>query len=118
MPTNNPTGINSYDPPGPEIPYGEMQVRNAEQSLAPLAGQDAIASLTNAPRRAQRHAVQGASADAVRSPAPPTLLVPATPSPAAQVAEFWKQAAAEPGASALVQSIAQQAVESAAGGAP
>jgi hypothetical protein len=111
----NPSGVNGYEPPGPEIPYGQKQIDSAVQRLAPLAGQGTIASLTNAPRRDASHAERGTSAGAA-APAPPTLLIPATPSVDAQVAGFWQQAAAEPGSTPLIQSIAQDAAKRAAGG--
>lgn len=107
-------GLDSYTPPEIEIPYGQKQVDSAVQSLAPLAGQDATAHATNAPRRAQRHAVHGSSAGAGAAVAP-TVMVPATPSVDVQIAEFWQGAASEPGASPLVQSIARDAARAAGG---
>lgn len=113
----NPSGVNGYDPPGPEIPYGEKQINNAVQSLAPLAGQGAIASSINAPLRDQSHAVRGATASRpAASPAVSAVAVPSTPSVDVQVADFWQQAALQPGASPLIQSIAQDAAKRAAGG--
>lgn len=102
---SNPSGVNGFTPPGVETPYGEAQQNAAVQKSAPLAGQQETARGTNAPRRAQRQAVRGGAQQE-----PPAQLpgAPGQIAPDAQVALFWQQIAQTPGASPLVQQIAQE----------
>lgn len=102
----NPSGVNGFTPPAVEVPYGEAQQNAAVQRSAPLAGQQETARATNTPRRSQRQAARGQAA------AGPPPVLPGSPdqiAPQAQVAMFWAQVAAQPGASPLVQQLAQEA---------
>lgn len=103
----NPSGTNGYSPPSVEVPYGEAQQNAAVQKSAPLAGQAETAHATNAPRRGQKRAARGA-AEEPQGPPPQLPGEPARIAPDAQVAMFWQQIAQQPGASPLVQQIAQE----------
>lgn len=106
---SNPSGVNGFTPSPPDIPYGDMEQNAAVQRSAPLAGAEATAQATNAPRRAQRSAARGTRQEAAHVAAPQLPGQPDQIAPQAQVAAFWAAVAAEPGASPLVQQIAQEA---------
>lgn len=105
----NPSGVNGFTPQPPEVPYGDMEQNAAVQRSAPLAGAQETAQATNAPRRAQRSAVRGGPQEAAHVAVPQTSGRPDQIAPQAQVAAFWAAIAQQPGASPLVQSIAQEA---------
>lgn len=105
----NPSGVNSFTPPGPEVPYGSVQENATLQRSAPLAGATEAARGRNAPRRAQRTAVRGGGAEAPTGPPPQMPGQPGQIAPQAEVAMFWQLIAQQPGASDLVKSIAQEA---------
>lgn len=102
----NPSGANGYTPPAVEVPYGEAQQNAAVQKLAPLAGARETARATNAPRRSQRQAVRGGEEQ--QGPPPQLPGEPGQIAPGAEVATFWQLIAQTPGASPLVQQIAQE----------
>jgi hypothetical protein len=103
----NVTGVNGYTPPTVEVPYGDAQQNAAVQKSAPLAGQAETAHATNAPRRSQRQAARGA--DEPQGPPPQMPGQSDQITPQAQLAVFWQQVAAQPGASPLVKQLAQEA---------
>jgi hypothetical protein len=105
----NPSGVNGFTPPSVEVPYGEAEQNAAVQRSAPLAGRQETAQATNAPRRAQRQAVRGAPQETPQGPPPQMPGQPGAIAPSAEVVSFWQQIAAVPGASPLVQQIAQEA---------
>lgn len=105
----NPSGTNGFTPHPPEVPYGDKEVNAAVQRSAPLAGAQETAHATNAPRRGQRRVVRGGAQEAVHVAAPQMPGQPGQIAPQAEVATFWQAIAAVPGASPLVQQIAQEA---------
>jgi hypothetical protein len=86
--------------------YGDKQKQGDLARTAPVAGAGATASALNAPRRAQRQASRGQKPQPTMIQAPlaqPQLSYPAL------LAQSWAEIAATPGASPLVQSLAQEA---------
>ena len=100
---NNSGGANGYaGPTGAETPYGA--VKRLGQMTRGLPG----APGTNAPQQAKR-AAQGQGSEGP-PPATPGQAAAAAPTPyPAQIAQTWAALAALPGASPLVQMIAQEA---------
>lgn len=106
----NPSGQNSavnfnglvQNPPV----YGDKQKQGDLARTAPIAGGPASASMLNSARRAKNQAT---------SPSPSPQAVQGqsqtaqAPSYQAQLAQAWAEVAAIPGASPLVQSLAQEA---------
>jgi len=85
--------------------YGDKARQGDLQRTAPLAGGGAASAL-NAPRRAGSQAKSGSTpvAAPVSSPSPGPQ-----PTYRAQLAQTWAEIAAVPGASPLVQQLAQEA---------
>ncbi len=84
--------------------YGDKQKQGDLARSAPTAGGPAAASMLNTPRRAKRQATNPSAPTPVQSaPQEPT------PSYGAQLAQTWAEVAQYPGASPLVQELAQQA---------
>lgn len=95
----NPAGTNGTE--GPGNAYGAIKRATEQVRSAPLAGS---ASAINTPRRAQR----AAQKPAPQAPPPhPVDSQPMAYQP--QLAQVWAELAAVPGASPLVQQMAEQA---------
>lgn len=105
MPNNNPNGVNAFSGPNDVQPaYGDIK------KLADLTAQAGLAATAQgAPKRAQRKATGSSSRKRVAAaPTPPPGGPQHVPWQQA-VANFWQQVASEPGASPLVQELAQAA---------
>lgn len=107
MPNNNPSGVNSFQPFAPEPAYGMKTAEAQMEQAAPLPANPAL----NAPRRGARRVKRGGGSQPQPEPmvAPPHMDATQVPSYRAQLAATWAQVAATPGASPLVQQIAQEA---------
>lgn len=109
----NPSGQNSpvnFDGFVQNIPYGDKQRQGDLQRSAPVAGGSAAASPINAPRRAQRRATRPSTTTSAAAGTPIVAPPPASDiTPQATYAQLWQQIAATPGASPLVQQLAQEA---------
>lgn len=105
---NNPNGFNGTE--GVEQPYGAVKRLAQQTAAAPLPANRALAS----PKRAQRQAQRGTAPAASGSgPVPhPATALPMAYQP--QLAQVWQQIAQTPGASPLIQMIAQQVQSGAA----
>ena len=105
---NNALGINSFSGPmGEKEPiYGAVERAKVLSALAPVGSPRAV----NAPKRAQRAAVKGKTAQAAPPPMPTAPSSPQgqTASYDQSMASFWQQAAATPGASPQVIQYAQE----------
>jgi hypothetical protein len=87
--------------------YGDKARQGDLQRTAPLAGGGAASAL-NAPRRAGSQAKSGPTPEAAPVPSQPPGAAP-QPTYQAQLAQTWAEIAAVPGASPLVQQLAQGA---------
>ena len=99
----NPSGSNGQETP--DNAYGAVKKATEQVRSAPMAGS---ASAINTPRRAQR-AAQRPTGTPQAQPLPPH---PVDSQPIAyqpQLAAVWAELAATPGASPLVQQMAEQA---------
>ena len=103
-PGNNPNGSNGTE--GPDTAYGAIKRATEQTSAAPMPGNPALA----APRRAQRAAQRPTGTPQPQPPPHPIEAQPMTYG--VQIAQVWAELAAQPGASTLVQAIAQQAAQS------
>jgi hypothetical protein len=110
----NPSGQNSnlnfngfvQNPPA----YGDKARQGDLQRTAPVAGAGAAASALNAPKRSQRRATrpqQSPQQQPTMIQAPPPQ--PAQPAYQIMLANAWAEIAQIPGASPLVQQLAQEA---------
>lgn len=98
---NNSSGANGYTlPGGAESAYGSVKRLTQQTKAFPIATPGA-----NAPKQATRASQQQEAPLAHPADAVPAQAV----SPAAQYAALWAAVAATPGASPLVQQIAQEA---------
>lgn len=104
MPNNNPGGVNAFGGWGKEAPYGAIEKEKTLTRAAPLPSVPAV----GAPKQAQQRAVgkKGAAQSSAPATAPATSPSPAF-TPQMVVSQFWQEMAAEPGASPLVQLMAQ-----------
>lgn len=104
---NNPDGNNPFSGPmGEKEPaYG---VAERMKILSKIGVQSPPG--VNAPKRAQRRAVKGKGAKPQAPPPEPQIVPEAAPvaNYDQELAQFWMEMAAEPGASPLVQQIASQ----------
>lgn len=104
---NNPDGTNGFDGFGTEAPYGQGTQDARLASGAPIAGGGIASGPIAAPKRAQKQSAKPAV------PQPASGGMPEPPQPTVQspspVAQLWAGIAADPGASELVRSYAQQA---------
>ena len=87
--------------------YGDKQKQGDLARSAPTAGAAAVGSMLNSPRRAKQQAMRPQQAQAPQQ-GPPVPQGEA-PSYQAQLASAWAEIAATPGASPLVQQLAQEA---------
>lgn len=99
----NPAGSNGTEEPGNA--YGAIKRATEQVRSAPLAGS---AGAVNTPRRAQR-AAQRPTAGPQTPPPHPVDTQPVAYQP--QLAQVWAELAAVPGASPLVQQMAEQAAQ-------
>ena len=101
---NSPVNFNGFvqNPPA----YGDKQKQGDLARTAPLAGGGAAFAL-NTPRRSQKRASRPAQPQATPIIAPPQP-VP-TPQYPVMMANAWQEIASIPGASPLVQQLAQEA---------
>lgn len=103
---NNPEGTNSFDEFAPEQPYGQGTQDARLASGAPIAGGAIASGPIGAPKRAQKQSTRQPTPQAAPSGMPEPQPATQPPSP---VAQLWAGIAADPGASELVRSYAQQA---------
>jgi len=88
--------------------YGDKQKQGDLARSAPTAGGGAAGSMLNSPRRAKQQAMRPQQQQ--QSPQPQQLVPQGeAPSYQAQLASAWAEIAATPGASPLVQQLAQEA---------
>lgn len=103
---NNGSGVNGYTGPGgTETPYGAVKRLGQMTKAAPIGPVPGV----TAPKQAKRAAARGTQTE----PAPVTpdqtvMAKPQVPLPVAY-AQAWSAVAADPGASPLVQQMAQEA---------
>ena len=106
---NSPTNFQGFVQNPPQ--FGDRQRMGDLQRTAPVAGQRQAASALNSPRRGQRRAVKGGPTPqpAQLMQAPQAIVAPPSVPYQQVAAQTWAQVAATPGASLLVQQIAQEA---------
>lgn len=99
----------------PEPPYGAMKRLSDNASAAPMAGAAATAAGTNAPRRARQAAQRGDTVVKATPQEPqatgPFQLVGEDKPYEVQVAEAWRDLAADPKASPLIKQYALEAAK-------
>ena len=108
--SNNPSGVNSWEGIGTEVPYGEATKQKQLAQQAPLAGGQVAAGAINAPKNAQRATQQPQQPPQPEMhPMPPPDMVPGIPTPP-DPAAIWREIAATPGADRypILQLMAQR----------
>ena len=85
--------------------YGDKQKQGDLARTVPATGAAAVGSMLNSPRRAKQQAMRPQQAPQQGPPVPQGE----APSYQAQLASAWAEIASTPGASPLVQQLAQEA---------